>query len=313
MAQYVIRRFMTALATIFGAMVLLFIMIQFMPGNPATILLGPRASPEIIASFEEKMGLNQPIHIQFGKFMFNVFQGDLGKDVLTHKPVRELVFNALPFTVVLAFSGMGVAAIIGIPLGAFAAAYRDSLLDKITGILSVSFITMPSFVKAIILLLIFSVTLRWFPATGGGEPGNVLDQLYHLVLPMTAIAIGWIGYIARLTRAVVLDELTEDYVRTARAKGVSERKTLYKHALRTAMVPVVSFIGVGFGTLLGGTVLTEVVFNRPGLGSLIYNAVRARNFPVAEGGLIIAVFLYALVNMFADLSHGLIDPRIRTE
>lgn len=313
MTQYAVRRFFTALITVFGAMVLLFIMIQFMPGNPAIVLLGPRATPEIIADYEAKMGLNQPIHIQFGKFMFNVFRGDLGTDVLTYRPVRELVLNVLPYTITLAFSGMGLAVLVGIPLGAFAAAYRDSTLDKITGLLSVSFIAMPSFVKAIVLLLVFAVILRWFPATGGGDPGSILDQLYHLILPMLAIAIGWIGYIARMARACVLDELTEDYVRTARAKGVSERMSLYKHALRSALVPIVSFIGVGFGSLLGGAVLTEVVFNRPGLGSLIYRAVRTRNFPVAEGGLIIAVFLYAFVNMVADLSYGFIDPRMRTK
>ncbi len=313
MTSYVLRRFLIAIITVIGGIILFFMIMQFMPGDMATILLGPRATPEIVESFRERMWLDRPLYMQIGRFLFNALRGDFGIDVLNHVPVSDLVFHVLPYTIVLAFSSIIFACLIGIPLGAYSAAYKGSLLDQATGLLSISMITTPHFLAGLFALLIFSLHLEWFPSMGGGARGDILDQLRHLILPAFSLSLGWIGYIARLMRASVLEELTEDYVRTARSKGLPHRIVLYKHVLRGSLIPVIAVIGVGFGNLLGGAVLIEIIFHRPGLGYLIYNAIQSRNYPVLQGGLIVAIFLYAMTNMMADLSHGFIDPRIRRE
>ncbi len=313
MATFLIRRLFVTVITVIGSMLILFTLIQLIPGDMATTLLGPRATPQLIQRIHESMGLDKPVIVQLGIYFYNIFRGDLGVDVLNHMPVSTLVFSALPYTVVLALSSIILASLIGIPLGTYAASHRNSPLDKVMGIVSISMITTPPFLAGLFALLIFAVQLNWFPTIGGGSTGNFLDQLAHLILPASSLALGWVGYIARLTRSTLLEELNADYIRTARAKGLSERVILYKHALREALIPVVTVLGIGFGNLLGGAVLTEIIFHRPGLGFLIYNAIKSRNFPVLQGGLVIAVLLYSLANLFADLSHGFTDPRIRLE
>lgn len=311
MTQYIVWRLGLSVLIVIGAMVVLFSFIQFMPGNPAVIMLGPRATPEMVADFRAKMGLDQPLHIQLGNFLLKVFQGDLGTSVLTHRPVSSRILQVIPYTAALAVSTIFLSCLIGIPLGIYSAAYRNTFFDKFSGIVSISFITIPSFVKSIILLLVFAVLLGWFPIRGGGKSGNLLSQLWHLVLPTLSLTLGWVGYLARLTRSSVLEELTEDYIRTARAKGLSERVTVYKHSVRSALIPVVAALGVGFGNLLGGQVLIEIIFHRPGLGFLIFRAINNRDYPMVQGGLIVTVFLYVIVNMLADLVYGMLDPRIR--
>ncbi len=313
MIKYILRRLLITLITVLGAMTILFIIIQFLPGDPATVLLGPRATPEIIKKFRTQMWLDKPIYLQLARFIINILKGDLGTDVLNYMPVSKLVINALPHTIVLAFSSIFIASVIGIPLGTYSAAYRNSLLDRITGLISISMITIPSFLAGILFLLIFAVYFDWFPAMGSGEPGDILSQLWHLILPSLSLALGWIGYIARIMRASVLEEMTEDYVRTAKAKGLKEYVVVFKHILRGALIPVIAVIGVGFGNLLGGAVLVEIIFHRQGLGFLIFNAIQSRNYPIVQGGLIIAVLLYSLANLVADLSYGIIDPRVRSE
>lgn len=311
MFSYIIRRLGLVIVTVLGAIILLFILFQFMPGDLATILLGPRASEELVQSYQERMWLDRPVYMQIGRFLFNILRGDLGTDVLNHRPVSWLIMQVLPNTIILAVSAIFIACIIGIPLGVYSAANRGSIIDNLTGILSISMITIPHFLAGLFALLLFCVYLGWFPAMGAGESGDILDQLRHLILPAFALALGWIGYISRLMRATVLEELGEDYVRTARSKGLPERIVLYKHVLRCSLIPVIAVLGVGFGNLMGGAVLIEIVFHRPGLGYLIYNAIQSRNFPVLQGGLIVAVFLYAMANFLADLSYSYIDPRVR--
>ncbi len=313
MISFLVQRLFVTLITVIGAMIILFLIIQLLPGDPATVMLGPRATEEIVEKTRARMGLDRPVYEQLIRFLYNVLRGNLGTDVLNYMPVSRLVFMALPHTILLAFSSIFLASLIGIPLGTYAAAFRNSIIDRITGILSISMITIPSFLAGILALLIFSLYLGWFPAMGGGEEGNILNQLYHLLLPSFALGLGWIGYIARIMRASVLEELTGDHIRTARSKGLPEKIVIFKHALRGALIPVISVIGVGFGNLLGGAVLIEIIFNRPGLGYLIYRAIQARNYPIVQGGLIIAVFLYSIANLTADLSYGFIDPRIRSE
>ena len=311
MAGYIVRRTGLTVLIVLGAMVVLFTLIQLVPVNILEVLLGPFATPEMIAKSRENMGLDRPVLVQLGRFLYGILRGDLGTCVLSQRPVSSIVFHNIPYTVILAFSSMFLGSIVGIPLGMFSAAHQNSFLDKILAVFSIAFISMPSFLLAILSILVFSLLLGWFPMSGAGDPGNIIDQLRHLILPAGALAIQWVGYLARLMRATTLEELTKDYIRTARAKGLSERVTVYKHALRSSLIPVISVIGVGFGTLLGGQVLIEVIFHRPGIGNVIYHAIENRNFPVVEGGLIVTVFLYATINMLVDFSHAFIDPRIR--
>jgi len=311
MRNFLIRRFFVLLITVFGAMALLFLLIQLIPGEPAATMLGPRATPEVIAQFREHMWLDKPFYMQLGRFIFNILQGDLGVDVVNRKPVSSLVFPALYKTLVLIISGIVLAVIFGIPLGVYSAVKRGTFFDTILGVSSITVMTIPAFVLGIYLLLVFTIYLRWFPGMGVGQSGNIIDQLKHLFLPAISISLLWIGYIARITRASMLEELNEDYVRAARARGLSEFKVIFKHTLRVAVSPVVAVLGTGVGSLIGGAVLIEIIFARPGLGYLIYTAIRVRNYPVVQGGVVMAVFLYACINFLADLSYGFIDPRIR--
>ena len=311
MILYTVRRLLTALATVVGAMILLFTIIRLIPGDPAIVMLGPRATPGMIASMRERMMLDEPVHVQLFAFLANVLRGDLGQDVLNELPVMGMVLEVLPFTIVLAVGSIALAVLVGVPLGALAAAYRNSWLDRVTAFVSVAFITVPPFVAGLLLLLVFAVELRWLPVSGGGDPGDLASQARHLVLPVLALALTWVGYIARLIRSSVLEEIGKDHVRTATSKGLSARRVLFKHVLRGALIPTIAVLGVGFGNLLGGTVLIEIIFNRPGLGFLILNAIESRNYPIVQGGLVVAVFLYTVANVIADLSYGFVDPRIR--
>ncbi|ADQ15472.1 ABC transporter permease [Halanaerobium hydrogeniformans] len=313
MFSLIVRRFLLGIITVLGAMILLFILIQLVPGDPVSIMLGPRASPQLIENIQARMGLDQPVYVQLFRFIFNILKGDLGTDVLNHRSVSSMIINVLPYTIALATASIFIAVILGVPLGVYSAFYRNTVLDRILTFASISIITTPSFLFGLFFLLLFSLTLGWFPVMGGGESGNLIDQLYHLVLPAFALGIRWVGYVGRLIRSSVLEEMHEDYIRTARAKGLSEKIVISKHVLRGAILPVIAILGVGFGNLLGGAVLIEVIFHRPGLGYLIYNAFRTRNYPVVQGALIVAIFMYAIVNMFTDLSYGLIDPRIRKD
>lgn len=311
MLAYSLKRLITTVLTVIGALAVLFVVIRLIPGDPAVVMLGPRATEGMIAAMRERMMLDDPFFVQLGSYLLNIVQGDMGTDVLNNRPISAMVLEVLPYTIILAFLSIFVASLIGIPLGAYSAANRNSLLDRVTAVLSVGAISVPPFVAGLLLLLVFSVQLGWFPVSGAGQAGDPGSQLRHLILPVTALALTWIGYIARIVRSSVLEEMTKDHVRTARAKGLSDRSVLYKHTLRGALIPVVVVLGVGFGNLLGGAVLIEIVFNRPGLGNLILNAIESRNFPVVQGGLIIAVFMYSLANLLADLSYAFIDPRIR--
>lgn len=311
MLYYSLKRLLTTVLTVLGALAVLFVVIRLIPGDPAVVMLGPRATEGMIAAMRERMMLDDPFFVQLGSYILNILQGDMGTDVLNNRPISMMVLEVLPYTIILAFLSLFLASLVGIPLGAYSAANRNSFLDRVTAVLSVAAISVPPFVAGLLLLLVFSVQLAWFPVSGAGSSGNLGSQIMHLILPVTALALTWVGYIARIVRSSVLEEMTKDHVRTARSKGLPERAVMYKHTLRGALIPVVVVLGVGFGNLLGGAVLIEIVFNRPGLGNLILNAIESRNFPVVQGGLIIAVFLYSVANLLADLSYALIDPRIR--
>ena len=291
---------------------MLYTMIHLVPGDPVKTILGPRASPEIQAQIRDKMGLNDPLPVQIVRFLGNVAQGDLGQDVFKRKSVNTIVFEQLPHTIYLVLSGIGWAILIGIPLGCFAAVFQNSLIDRIVGILSVSCIAIPTFLVAIYSVLLFAVTLKWLPAIGAGD-GTLLSYIRHLVLPAFAVGLGWVGYLARLVRASMLEIMGEAHVRTARAFGLKEQTVVFKYILRLAILPTITLIGMGIGILLSSAVFTEIVFARPGIGRLIYEAVTSRNYPVVMGSVLVTTVLFVVSTTFADLINAIVDPRLRTK
>ena len=292
-------------------MTLMFCMIHLVPGDPARIMLGPRATPEMIADISIRMGLDQPLIIQLMTFLGNIFKGDLGMDVISNRPVTAIVFGQLPYTLWLIFSAIFGAMLIGIPLGCYSALHRNTFADRVTGVISVACITAPSFVVALYSLLIFAVTLKWFPAIGAGEKGDFFDQAAHLVLTAFAIGISWVGYLSRLVRASMLEVLGENHIRTARAYGLTEFTIVYRYALKIAILPTITVIGVGMGFLISAAVLTEVVFARPGLGKLIIESITTRNYPVVMGSVFISTGLFVISTTISDLVNASLDPRIR--
>ena len=292
-------------------MTLMFFMIHLVPGDPARILLGPRATPEMIADISMRMGLDQPLIIQLMQFLGNILKGDLGMDVISNRPVTAIVFGQLPYTLWLIFSAIFGAMLIGIPLGCYSALHRNTLADRISGVISVTCITAPSFVVALYSLLIFAVTLKWFPSIGAGEKGDFFDQLAHLVLPAFAIGLAWVGYLSRLVRASMLEVMGENHIRTARAYGLTETTIIYRYALKIAILPTVTVIGVGMGFLISAAVLTEIVFARPGLGKLIIESITSRNYPVVMGSVLISTVLFVISTTISDLVNAFLDPRIR--
>jgi peptide/nickel transport system permease protein len=274
-------------------------------------MLGPRATPELREAIRVRLGLDQPFVVQVGSFFLSVLRGDLGTDIVRDQPVADIVLRVLPYTITLVLAAIGWAALVGIPLGCFAAIRRESWADRIIAVLSVSFIAIPYFVVSIYVLLIFAVTLRWFPAIGVGEPGDLGSQIRHLVLPAFAVGLSWVGYIARMVRASMLEVLGENHVRTARAFGLSEWRIIFRYALPIAVLPTVTILGVGIGYLISSAVFAEIVFSRPGIGSLIYESVGQRNYPVVMGGVLVTTMLFVISTTIADLVNAALDPRIR--
>ena len=312
MLYYLVKRLGMAVVVVLLATTFLASLSHIIPGDPVKLILGPRASESMSARVREEMGLDKPVPIQVYNFIVNALQGDLGRDFATKAPVTELIASALPHTIALAFASLGMAILIGIPLGVISATRPNSLIDRLTGVLSVSLITMPTYVSALLLLLVFAVGLRAVSSIGAGEFSDPVDYAKRLILPATALAVTWIGYLARLVRASLLEVMNENYIRTAHAYGVRGRTISYKYALKNALIPTIAVLGVGLGNLLGGAVFIEVIFTRPGLGFLIYQSISERDYPVARGGILVAAVLFVLANLAADLSYRFLDPRIQT-
>lgn len=311
MLIYLVKRLGLALAIVVCVVIVLFSLLHLIPGDPATIALGPRATPEAVARYAAKMHLDEPILVQLGIYLGNAATGDLGVDVFSNRPVTEIVLDNMGFTFVLIVAALGWAIVIGIPLGAFSAVRPNTFLDRVTGVISVGTIAVPSFLVSIWSLLLFAILLGWFPAIGAGEPGDLADQLSHLVLPAFAVGLGWVGYLARMVRASMLEVMGENYIRAARAFGLPPRWVVYRYALRVAILPTITLIGMGFGGLISGAVFAEVIFARPGLGKLIFDAVSARNFPVVQGAVVMATSFYIVVTLISDLVVAWLDPRVR--
>ncbi|WP_032917416.1 ABC transporter permease [Mesorhizobium erdmanii] len=306
---YLCKRLVLAVTIIVTAVTLLFLMIHAVPGDPAAILLGPRATPEMKALLHQEMGLDKPFLVQIATFFGGLLHGDLGYDVFSQRPVADIVFSQLPYTIELILVSIFWAAAIAVPLGCYSAMRRNSLLDQAVGVIAVATIAIPSFVMAVYALLIFAVALRWLPAIGAGN--GFRDGLIHLILPSFAMGIGWVGYISRLVRASMLETLGENHIRMARSFGISEWRIVSRYALPLAILPTVTILGVGIAWLLSAAVFVEVVFARPGIGALIVQAVNARNYPIVMGVVVVTTFLIVIATTLSDLINAVLDPRTR--
>ncbi len=313
MIGFLARRVGHGLLVMLATVLVLFCLICVVPGDPASVVLGPHASLAQKAALRAEMGLDLPVPVQFLRFVWRILHGDLGRDVLTHQPVAGLLLHALPHTLALTAAGIGWAIALGVPLGCFCALGADGWADRVVGVVSAAAIALPTSLVAIYALLLFAVTLHWFPAIGVGREGDPVDALRHLALPSLALGLGWVGYLCRLMRAAMLEGLTADHVRTFRAFGIGRARVAWRFVLPMAIVPVIAVLGVGVGSLLSGAVLVEMVFDRPGLGLLTYDAVLARNFPVVLGAVLVTAPLYLGCNLLADLMIAGLDPRVRLQ
>ena len=311
MLFYAIQRIGLAVLILITSMVMLFTALKLIPGDPATIMLGSRASAAMRARITEQLGLNDPVIVQLGTFFGRLLHGNLGTDMWSQRPVSLIVTENLPYTLVLIAAGLGWAALVGIPLGCYSAIRRNSLVDKLTGVISVGTISIPSFVVAIYLILLFGVALGWLPVIGAGESGDLRDQFLHIIMPGFALGLGWVGYLSRIVRASMLEVMGENHIRTARAFGLPEFRIIKSYALRIAILPTITLLAVAIGGLLSGAVFIEAIFARPGIGKLIVDAANMRNFPVVQGGVLTTVALFALMMPISDLLVAWLDPRVR--
>mgnify|MGYP002066090568 FL=1 len=298
------------LPTLWAVVTFVFFLIRIVPGGPAVAALGSYATEESIRQLEKQMGLDKPILVQYGIFLKDLCRGDLGKSLITNKPISEEIARGLPYTLDLAVGGMIIGILFGIPTGILTALKRNRPADYIGRILSLVGISMPEFYLGILLMYFLAIKLPFFPVLGGGDFGNLGSRLYHLFLPALTLGIIMTAFISRMVRSSMLNVLNEDYVRTAKAKGLHERTVIYKHALRNALIPTVTVIGIYMSILMGGSVLTEIIFSRPGLGKMMVFAVKDRDYIALQSVIIIFSAFVFLFNLITDLLYSIIDPRI---
>jgi peptide/nickel transport system permease protein len=304
--RYLARRLLLLGPVLFGVSLASFGLLQLVPGDPALVLAGEEATEEVLARIRQEHGLDRPLPVQFLVYLGNVARGNLGISIQSRQPVATLIAQRFPFTLTLALLAILVSGALGVVAGVVAATRRNSALDVAALLGSLVGISMPIFWLGLLAILVFAVRLRWLPAGGSGSPA-------HLILPALVLGAASAAVIARMTRASLLEVLQQEYVRTARAKGVAERAVVLRHALRNAMIPVLTVFGLEFGYNLGGAVLTETVFSLPGVGRLIVEAIFARDYPVVQGALLVVATTFVLVNLLTDLAYALVDPRIRYE
>jgi ABC-type dipeptide/oligopeptide/nickel transport system permease component len=309
--SFLLRRLLSAIPTLIGVLTLVFLFVRLVPGDPAQAILGEYATPANVEAMRESLGLNAPLHEQYLSFMGKAVQLDFGRSFQTRQAVSQRIMDALPHTLNLGLAALAVALLIGIPAGIIAALRRNTAVDYSVTIAALLGISMPNFWFGMLLIILFSVTLQWFPITGAGVAGNPLQALYYLILPSMALGASEGGVIMRMTRSTMLETLDQDYVRTARAKGLPNLRVVLRHALRNSLIPVVTIIGLNLGRLIGGTVIIESLFVRPGIGRVMVDAMVARDYPQVQGTVAFFAVLIVVINLLVDLSYGILDPRIK--
>jgi ABC-type dipeptide/oligopeptide/nickel transport system permease component len=307
MLAYVRGRLIAAVPVVLGVSIAVFLMLHLVPGDPISVMFADSPlPPEQIAMLRQQLGLDDPLPVQYARFIGKAVQGDLGRSIRTNRPVLQEILNQLPSTIQLTVAAMGVAVLVGMVLGCLAALGRNTWLDGVSMAVALLGVSMPSFWLGLMLIFLFSVALGWLPATGEGG-------LERLIMPALSLGLFAAAVIARLTRSSMLEVLGQEYVRTARAKGLRERVVVIRHALRNALIPVVTMVGLQAGILLSGAVVTETVFSRQGLGRLIVNGILAKDFPLVQGAVLFTALIYVLVNLAVDLAYAWVDPRIHYE
>ncbi len=298
------RRILGLIPVLWGVITIVFLIIHLVPGDPAKMMLGDTALPSDVEALRESLGLNKPLINQYVGFFAGLFRGNLGKSFNTGQPVLKALIERFPNTLILAIASLFVAVVIGILGGIITAAKRNTIIDSTGLMFSLIGVSMPAFLLGPILILVFSVKLGIFPVSGSGS-------LKHLVLPSLSLGFALSAIVLRMTRASMLEVLNKDYIRTARAVGISEKKILMKHALRNAIIPVVTIIGLQFGALLGGVIIVEIIFSWPGIGQLLIPAIMRRDYPLVQGCILFISVVYIFVNFIVDIIYAYIDPRIR--
>ena len=303
MFAYITQRLLLAIPIMLGVVFIVMVSLEFIPGDPVRLMLGQFATEEMVANLNKTLGLDQPLPVRYVTYLGNLAQGDLGRSLNDRRLVTEIIGEALPVTLQLTGAALLIAVLLGIPLGVLSAARPNSVLDNVVRVLSLAGLSMPVFWTGLVFIVFFSVQLGWFPVSGRGS-------WRHVVLPAVTLALPSVAILARMTRASVLEVLQEDFVRTARSKGLHTRKVLFKHTLRNALIPVTTALGLILGQMLGGAVLTETVFAWPGIGRLTVFAIFNRDLVLVQGIVLILALMYVLVNLLVDLSYSLIDPRV---
>ena len=301
--QYIVQRLMGAAVALIGISLIIFLLVRLLPGDPARVIAGLLASEEDVQRIRVRMGLDQPLPVQYGIFFGRLIRGDLGTSARTQEPVLKEIMARLPATMKLAAISMTIASVLGVVGGVLAAYRRNSALDFVISTVTLFGISMPVYWMGLMLIVLFAVRLHWLPAAGSEKPTSY-------IMPSLTLAAFSVALVARMTRSSMLEVLGEDYVRTARAKGLRERVVILRHALQNALIPVVTVIGLQFGALLGGAVLTETVFGWPGMGQLLVDSIFARDYPMIQGIVLVFSFLFILVNLLVDVLYAYIDPRI---
>jgi peptide/nickel transport system permease protein len=312
MLAFIIRRLVSTLLVMALVGVFIFLLLHLSPGDPAAIIAGDNATPAQIEAIKTSLGLNDPLHVQFGRWAVRVLNGDLGISIFSNVPVATLIAQRVWPTLSLAFTTIVLAVTLAVAAGVLAAWKAGSLIDRLVMILSVVGFSVPVFVVGYLLIYLFAITLRWLPVQGYTPLAEGFwPWARHLILPSIALGLAYVALIARITRTAMLDVLAEDYMRTARAKGVATGPMLFKHALKSAGVPIVTVVGIGIALLIGGVVITETVFNLPGIGRLVVDAISKRDYPIIQGVILLFSGVYVIINLLVDLSYTLLDPRIR--
>jgi len=306
MLNYLIRRLYLLIPVVLGVSTLVFLIIHLIPGDPVTLMLGDTALRSDIENLRKELGLNEPIYVQYLKFLLNTFQGNLGRSIHTNRPVIQTISERFPATMELAIGAIVVSLLISLPLGILSALKKDTIIDNGSRIFALLGISIPNFWLGPLLIILFSVKLGLLPVSGRGGIEN-------LILPSITLGLGMSAIITRMVRASLIDVINENYIVAARAKGLRESSVVIKHALKNAFLPVVTIVGLQFGALLSGAIITESVFTWPGIGTLTIEAINRRDYPMVQGCIFVIAMCYVIVNLVTDLVYGLLDPRIRYE
>ncbi len=311
MYKYVLKRLLMLIPVIIGVTFIVFFILNLSPGDPAAIILGDQASAEALAMKRKELGLDDPLLVRYGHYMINMLHGDLGTSYKNNLSVWSQVMERFPNTAVLAVAGILVAILIGIPTGIISAKKQYSLMDNTAMLLSLIGVAMPNFWFGLLMVIMFALTLGWLPSQGMGE--GFMPLIKSLVLPAVTLGTGAAAMITRMTRSSMLEVIRQDYIDTARAKGVSDKKITTRHMLKNAMIPIITAVGLQFGTLLGGAMLTETVFSWPGLGRLMVDSIKSKDIPMVLGSVIFLAIMFTVVNLTVDIIYAFVDPRIKSQ